>query len=56
MPVVLQWSMPLVTAAVALLLTALYLRKRDEQPLFGAFFVFALAHGLLQIMLFVLLR
>jgi hypothetical protein len=56
MPVVLQWSMPLATAAVALLLTALYLRKRDEQPLFGAFFMFALAHGLLQIMLFVLLR
>lgn len=56
MPVVLQWSTPSVTAAIGLLLTMAYLRKREEQPLFGAFFVFALAHGLLQGVLFVLLR
>lgn len=56
MSMILRWTMPLVTAAVALLLTVLYLRKRDEQPLFGAFFVFALAHGLLQVVFFILLR
>jgi len=53
---VLQWTVPLATAAVALLLALLYLRKRDEKPLFGAFFVFAIANGLLQVMCFVLVR
>jgi hypothetical protein len=56
MPVVLQWTLPLATAVVALLLTVFYLRKRDEQSLFGAFFLFALAYGFLQVMYFVLLR
>ena len=52
---VFQWTLPLATAAVALLVAALSLRKRDEKPLFGAFFVFAIVHGLLQVMVFVLL-
>jgi len=56
MPPVLQWALPPATAAVALLLALGYLRKRDERPLFGAFFVFALAYGFFQMMCFVLLR
>ena len=56
MPVVLRWAMPPITVGVALGLTALYLRKREEQPLFGAFFMFALIHGLLQVIFFILLR
>jgi hypothetical protein len=56
MPPALQWSAPLVTAAVALLLAMLYLRRQDEKPLFGTFFVFAVVHGVLQVMGFVLVR
>ncbi|RLC77379.1 MAG: hypothetical protein DRJ03_26950 [Chloroflexi bacterium] len=52
----LQWSVPLLTAAIGLLLALLYLRHRDEKPLFGAFFVFAITHGLLQVMCFVLVH
>ena len=53
---VLQWSAPLATTAVALLVALLYLRRRDEKPLFGTFFVFAIVHGMLQVMCFVLVR
>lgn len=56
MSVVLQWALPPATAAVALLLAMGYLRKRDDLPLFGAFFVFALAHGFFQMMCFMLLH
>jgi hypothetical protein len=56
MPAAFQWSAPLVTAAVGLLLALLYLRRRDEKPLFGAFFVFAIVHGVLQVGCFVLVR
>jgi hypothetical protein len=56
MPPALQWSAPLATAAVALLLAMLYLRRQDEKPLFGTFFVFAVIHGVLQVMCFVLVR
>jgi hypothetical protein len=56
MPPALQWSAPLATAAVGLLLAMMYLRKRDERPLFGTFFVFAIVHGVLQVMCFVLVR
>jgi hypothetical protein len=56
MPPALQWSAPLATTAVGLLSMMLYLKKRDEKPLFGAFFVFALVHGLLQVIWFVLVR
>ena len=56
MPLALQWIAPLSTAAVGLLLAMLYLRKRDEKSLFGAFFVFAIVHGVLQVMCFVLVR
>jgi len=52
----LQWTVPPATAAVALLLAVLYLWRRDEKPLFGAFFMFAIVHGLLQVMCFVFLR
>jgi hypothetical protein len=56
MPVVLQWTSPLATGIVALLLTTVCLRKRDEKGLFESFFVFAVVHGLLQVVLFVLLQ
>ncbi len=56
MPSALQWSAPLATAAAGLLLALLYLRKRDERPLFGTFFVFAIVHGVLQVICFVLVR
>jgi len=52
----LQWVAPLATAAVGLSLALLYLRRRDEKSLFGTFFVFAIVHGLLQVMCFVLVR
>jgi hypothetical protein len=52
----LQRVFPLATAAVGLLVALLCLRKWDEKHLFGAFFVFAIIHGLLQVMGFVLLR
>jgi len=52
----LQWVAPLATAAIGLSLALLYLRRRDEKPLFGTFFVFAIVHGLLQVMCFVLVR
>jgi hypothetical protein len=52
----LQQVFPLATAAVGLLVALLCLRKWDEKHLFGAFFVFAIVHGLLQVMGFVLLR
>jgi len=55
-PPVLQWVMPPAVGAVALLLAVGYLRKRDERSLFGAFFVFALAYGLFQVLCFILLR
>jgi len=56
MPLILQWIAPLSTAAVGLLLATLYLRKRDDKPLFGTFFVFAIVHGVLQVMCFILVR
>jgi hypothetical protein len=56
MPVALQWTSPLATGVVALFLTMVYLRKRDEKGLFESFFVFAIVHGLLQVLLFVLLQ
>ncbi|MEW6566859.1 MAG: hypothetical protein AB1449_01595 [Chloroflexota bacterium] len=56
MPVALQWTMPLATSAVGALLAWVYLRRRDEGSLFGAFFVFALVHGLLQVALFIAVR
>ena len=56
LPVALRWTLPLVAAVAALLLTAVYLRKQDERWLFGAFFVFAVAYGFFQVMCFVLLR
>jgi hypothetical protein len=56
MPPVLQGTGPLVTAGVGLLIAMLYLRKREEKHLFGAYFVFAIVHGLLQVMFFVLVR
>ncbi len=52
----LQWTAPLATAAIALLVAMLAVRKRDEKPLLGAFFVFAICYGLIQTLLFVLLR
>jgi len=54
----LQWTMPVLTAVVALVVAMgyLYLRKRDSRSLFEAFFIFAPVHGLLQVLLFVLLR
>jgi hypothetical protein len=54
-PLALQWTMPLITAAVGVILALLYLRRRDEPSLFGGFFVFALVHGVLQVLLFLLL-
>jgi len=56
MPPALEPIAPLATAAVGLLPMMLYLRKRDEKSLFGAFFVFAIVHGLLQVICFVLVR
>jgi len=56
LPVALRWTLPLVAAVAALLLTAVYLRKQDERWLFGAFFVFAVAYGFFQVVCFVLLR
>jgi hypothetical protein len=56
MPPLLQWSAPLGTAAVGLILALLSLRRREEKSLFGAFFVFAIVHGILQVMCFVLVR
>ena len=53
---VIQRTAPLATAAIGLLATMLYLRKRDEKHLFGAYFVFAIVHGLLQVVWFVLVR
>lgn len=55
---VLQWTMPVATAVVAFAVAMgyLYLRRRDSQSLFEAFFIFAPVHGLLQVLLFVLLR
>ncbi len=55
MPAILQWTAPVATAAVALLVTLVYVRRRGGESLFGAFFLFAPIHGLLQVMLFVLL-
>ncbi|MEA3342270.1 MAG: hypothetical protein U9R15_20070, partial [Chloroflexota bacterium] len=52
----LQWVAPLATAAVGLSLALLYLRRRDEKSLFVAFFLFAIVHGLLQVICFVLVR
>ncbi len=52
----LRWSAPLATAAIGLSLALLYLRRRDEKPLFGAFFVFAITHSVLQVMCFILVR
>ena len=52
----LYWTLPLATAAVALALAVLVLRRRGERSLFGAFFVFALVHGLLQMVISALLR
>ena len=56
MPPPLQGSAPLATAAFGLLMAWLYLRKREEKSLFAAFFVFAIVHGMLQVMCFVLVR
>ncbi len=55
-PGMIRWIVPLAVAAVALLLTMLYLRKRDEQSLFGAFFVFALIYGFFQVAFVALLH
>lgn len=52
----LQWLAPPATAALALLLSAAYLRRQDDPSLFGGFFIFAIAHGFLQVALFVLLQ
>jgi hypothetical protein len=55
-PAMFYRTMPLATAAVAFALVTLYPRKRDERSLFGAFFAFALIHGLLQVVIGALLR
>ena len=55
-PAILYRTLPLATAAIALALAALVLRKRGERSLFGAFFVFALTHGFLQVAIGALLR
>jgi hypothetical protein len=56
LPAILYWTLPLATAAVALALAVLVLRKRRERSLFGGFFVFALTHGFLQVVIGALLR
>ncbi|MCP4535762.1 MAG: hypothetical protein GY832_01285, partial [Chloroflexi bacterium] len=56
MPPLLQWSAPLATAAIGLFLALLSIRKQDEKSLFSPFFVFAIVHGILQVMCFVLVR
>jgi hypothetical protein len=56
MPAALQWSSPIITTALGLLLAWAIERRRDEASLFGAFFIFALAHGFLQVAVFVLVR
>jgi hypothetical protein len=56
LPAMLYWTLPLATAAVALALAVLVLRKRRERSLFGGFFVFALTHGFLQVVIGALLR
>jgi len=56
LPVILYWTLPLATAGVALALAVLVLRKRREPSLFGGFFVFALTHGFLQVVIGALLR
>ena len=56
LPVILYRTLPLATAGVALALAVLVLRKRREPSLFGGFFVFALTHGFLQVVIGALLR
>lgn len=56
MPLLLQWVLPAATAAAGVLVAWLYLHRREEWSLFGAFFVFALTHGLLQMVVFVAFR
>jgi hypothetical protein len=51
-----QSVLPLVTAACGVGLALLYLWRRDQKSLFGAFFVFAIVHGVLQVLVFVMLR
>jgi hypothetical protein len=52
----LEWTLPIATAAVALVLTVVVLRRRDGQSLFGALFLFALVHSVLQVAFSALLR
>lgn len=56
MPPVWQSTLPLVTAACGVGLALLYVMRKDDKPIFGAFFVFAIVHGLLEVLAFVLLR
>ena len=56
MPPVWQSTLPLVTAACGAGLSLLYVMRKDDKPIFGAFFIFAIVHGLLEVLAFVLLR
>lgn len=56
MPIALQWLAPPATAALSLLPMAAVLRRQADPSLFGGFFIFAIAHGFLQVALFVLLQ
>ncbi len=51
----LRWVAPALTAAVAAVVTARVLRRRESAHLFVAFFLFTGLHSLLQLILYLLL-